>query len=199
MITYRIEQDSDSANPGEWLFGHIAYHSSRYALGTDCVSRDRLDEIKAGVDSGKLIGMPVYAYVHSGATISTSSFSCPWDSGQSGYVYCTREEAIAELGKKSLTKRTKEQALELLEDTVKVFDMYLQGDIWGYVIEDDGKELGSCWGFYGYESCKKEAEMEMLIYNSRAAVERTEKSYWEERDVQTETENQHRVRFRFTI
>jgi len=62
-----------------------------------------------------------------------------------------------------------------------------------------GQELGSCWDFYGYESCKKEAEMEILIYNSRAAVERTEKSYWEERDVQTETENQHRVRFRFTI
>ena len=37
--------------------------------------------------------------------------------------------------------------------------MYLRGDVWGYVVEDeDGEELDSLWGCYGWEYVRGEAE-----------------------------------------
>ena len=36
--------------------------------------------------------------------------------------------------------------------------MYLSGDVWGYVINDGGKNEDSCWGFYGDDYCLSEAK-----------------------------------------
>ena len=39
---------------------------------------------------------------------------------------------------------------KVLRGEVKVYDQYLQGDVYGYVIEDaDGEEIDSSWGYYG--------------------------------------------------
>jgi len=42
------------------------------------------------------IMLPLYLYDHSGITMSTGKFSCPWDSGQVGWIYCTIEKAMEE-------------------------------------------------------------------------------------------------------
>jgi len=42
--------------------------------------------------------LPVYMYDHSGITINTDGFSCPWDSGQVGVIFCTRERFLKETG-----------------------------------------------------------------------------------------------------
>nr|QMS47935.1 hypothetical protein WG33_0134 [uncultured bacterium] len=94
-------------------------------MGTEYVKRERMDAIRDGIKSGELIGMPVFAYVHSGATIraaETNPFNCPWDSGQSGFVYCTREAAKAAAGSARLTGRIKAQALAALVAQVEAFD-----------------------------------------------------------------------------
>ena len=33
--------------------------------------------------------LPLYLFDHSGITMNTSGFSCPWDSGQVGWIFCT--------------------------------------------------------------------------------------------------------------
>ena len=77
------------------MLGKITYNvHSRYRLGNEPVSLERFEAITKGVERGDLIGLPVYAYVHSGETIATTPFSCPFDSGRSGWVYCTLEEAL---------------------------------------------------------------------------------------------------------
>jgi len=154
--TLRIHQDDDPDSPANWdNLGQIAYSSSRYTLGTEHVSRDRLDEIAAGIEDGSLIGLPVYAYVHSGATISTSPFSCPWDSGQCGFVYCSASDAEDEWAGDS---HFRANALRVLSGEVKTFDQYLTGDVYGYTITDkDGDVVDSCWGFYGIECAEEEA------------------------------------------
>lgn len=178
-LRVRIEYDNDSGGPGEWdNVGQIAYCSSRETLGTERVSRDRLDEIRNGIRDGSLIGMPVYAYVHSGATISCgrklrdgtlipgNPFSCPWDSGQSGFVYCTKEKAIEEFGKKIVTAKVRAKALKCLAGEVETFDQYITGQVYGFIVErvirdEDGdevdtEELDSCWGHYGLDYCKEQ-------------------------------------------
>ena len=36
--------------------------------------------------------LPVYMYDHSGITINTTGFSCPWDSGMVGIIYVSKEK-----------------------------------------------------------------------------------------------------------
>lgn len=169
--TLRILTDDSPDSPADWdNLGQIAYCSDRYTLGTEHVSRDRLDEIAAGIEDGSLIGLPVYAYVHSGATISTSPFSCPWDSGQCGFVYCTAAKGLEEFGTKrdrlnaaegkfrKGTGSLRAKALKCLIGEVKTFDQYLRGDVYGYTITDkDGDVVDSCWGYYGIECAEQEA------------------------------------------
>ena len=195
-LRIRVEQDTDAQSPENWSnLGQIAYCSSREYLGTENVSRDRLDEISKGLRDGSLIGLPVYAYVHSGSTIRTYPFDCPWDSGQSGLVYCTKEKAIEEFGKKVLTTKAREMALSCLRSEVEAFDQYLRGDVYGVIVErvkrdEDGDEVGtevlaSCWGFYGLDYALEEAKRMAEEQAAEDLKEAAEAAYWSQRDVVT--------------
>lgn len=154
----------------------IAYSSSRSCLGTENVSKQRLYEISEGIRSGKYVGVPVWAYVHSGATISTGKplmggskkrlrmnpFNCHWDSGLSGFAYMTHEDALREWGRKRLSKQQKERAEQFIDAVVDEFAWYLSGECYGYEIVDtrgpgEPVEIDSCWGFFGMESVEIEA------------------------------------------
>ena len=200
-VRVRIVPDHDADSPENWdQLGKIAY-TGRYTLGTEFVTRDRLDEIALGIKNGDLIGMPVYAYVHSGATISCGKrlrdgtlipgnpYHCQWDSGQSGFVYCTKEKAIAEFGKKILTARIKDSVLKCLGHEVEAYDQYLTGDVYGIIVEhmvdDEWVETDSCRGFYGADYAKEEAKT-MGEYQAKLdAKEAVQRAEWEARDVVT--------------
>lgn len=155
---YEIEilQDEDPINPREDdnLGTMICFHK-RYNLGDthhynhgDYGSWDEL--LKAmEKKEGKLIALPLYLYDHSGITMSTGPFSCPWDSGQVGFIYVTLEKARAEFGKKLISKTMQAKLKGYLESEVKTYDNYLTGDVRGYKVSKDGEETDSCWGFYG--------------------------------------------------
>lgn len=156
----------------------ITYSSSRYCLGTECVSRERLDEIRDGIASGKYVGVPVWAYVHSGATISTGKklrgdtparlrenpYGCPWDSGQSGFAYMTYEDALRNWGKKRLSAQQKAQAIACIDGVVDEFAAYLRGECYGYEIVRGEDVLDSCWGFIGDEYVEQEAKAALDRY-----------------------------------
>lgn len=91
--------------------------------------------------------LPLYLYDHSGITMNTTGFSCPWDSGQVGWIYADKEKILAEYG--SLTPDTMEKAENLLHGEVEYYDHYLRGDCYGFELYRDGVEEDSCWGFIG--------------------------------------------------
>jgi len=100
--------------------------------------------------------LPLYLYDHSGITMSTSSFSCRWDSGQVGYIYCPTNTILKEYGNTNLSTLTKVE--DILEDEVKTYDQYLTGDVYGFKLYkkekcSSGHEhlefIDSCHGFYG--------------------------------------------------
>ena len=160
-VTIIVEQDPCPDSPANWdNVGRIAYCSRHHVLGTENVSKERLDEIRDGIESGDLVGLPVYAYVHGAAMIKAAEsnpFHCPWDSGQSGFVYCTKQEAIKEFGKKILTQSVKAATLRCLRGEVDTFSQYLEGDVWGYRVLVDGEEVEACWGIYGHDEALAEA------------------------------------------
>lgn len=102
-----------------------------------------------------IVILPLYLYDHSGITMSTSSFNDRWDSGQVGWIYVTKQRLVEE--------GVEEQAgKEVLVSEVEVYDKYLRGDVYGFILEEkdeDGEvvdEIDSCWGFYGLEHISEE-------------------------------------------
>ena len=133
-------------------------------------------------------------------SINTSGFSCPWDSGQVGFIYCTLEDAAKNWGVPENWKAaialpagpillegneyqpfkeinmgphmvTLRQATErVLRGEVRTYDQYLQGDVWGYEIVDNDEEvIDSCWGFYGEDCCRQEAEDALAYLQKQVA------------------------------
>jgi len=120
-----------------------------YSTGSDCIMVAQ--EARKQGD----IAHPLYLYDHSGITISLLPFSCPWDSGQVGFVIIRREKMLKEFSAKKFSKSLKAKALKIAEGEVQTYDQYLRGEIYGYKIDEDGD---SCWGFYGQEDCLTEAK-----------------------------------------
>ena len=175
-INIRIEQDLDPESPRQWdnLGEIIAFHR-RYNLGDkhdiDSGNFDGWDEMEDYLRRHYAVVLPLYLYDHSALTISTRPFSCPWDSGQVGFIVSSRDKILAEYGGKRLTKKTLELVEQVLEGEIRTYDQYLTGDVWGYVIEDEeGNLVDSCWGFFGREYAESEAEAAAKYYEQKEAA-----------------------------
>jgi len=180
MYTLKIEIDNYPLNPRtEWDNAtHMAFFHNRYTLGDSDVpfnsdDFDSWEKIKKHIKNHlDAVCLPVYIYDHGGVSISTTPFSCRWDSGQIGFVYMTRDEIRKAYGVKRITKAVLEKAYTLMQAEIDVYDAYLRGDVYGYIIEDeDGNEVSSCWGFYGYDYCQQagQAELDQLNAKLKAA------------------------------
>lgn len=96
--------------------------------------------------------LPLYLYDHSGLTISTSSFSCPWDSGMVGVIFMSKQDMRDNFNVKKVTKFIREKARDLMKAEVEDYDYYLTGQCYGYSIykdKDSLDEIESCYGFIG--------------------------------------------------
>ena len=156
-ITAVLEYDELCQGPEEFgMLGKIYYlNKSRYRLGTASVSSEKMDEIALKIKQGALIGLPVYAYVHSGVALVTTPFSCGFDSGLSGFIACTPEDACAWYG----NEMANTEILEVLRNEVEEFSKFLAGDVYVIKILVDGEEKDAIGGHYGFDyavTCAKE-------------------------------------------
>jgi len=99
---------------------------------------------KSGLDA---ICLPVYLYSHSGDTISTTPFSCRWDSGQLGFIYCSKEQVRKDFSWKRITAKRLEEIKKYLKSEVDQYDKYLTGEVWFTSITKEGDdEIIDCCG-----------------------------------------------------
>jgi hypothetical protein len=165
---YQIEiiQDTDIQSPREDdnIGTMVCFH--------DCFSGDEhnynhgdynsWDEMEEDIIRNENVGviLPLYLYDHSGLTMNTTGFNCPFDSGQVGFIFISKETIRNEFGVKYVTKKVREKIEKQLVGEVETFDQYLTGDVYGFRITDTEKdeEVDSCWGFYGSEYCMEEAK-----------------------------------------
>lgn len=166
-LTINIIPDFDPESPREWdNLGTILYSSSaRECIGDRAVGREEMNEIMNRKD---IVCLPVYAYIHSGVTINTTGFSCTWDSGQCGIIYVTYADVLKEWSRKRMSKKLRAQIEDNLRGEIATYDQYLRGDVYGYSISKkntcetcehtDDEVLDSCWGFYGIDYCREEAQ-----------------------------------------
>lgn len=144
-FTVRIRQDPDSMSPRECdNLGKIVHWHRRYDLG-ERVSPDWEPPEGAFV-------LPVYMIDHSGIALNTEGFGCPWDSGQVGWIYVTREDAAEAFGWNvplRMTAKRKNTVTDALRAEIKVYSQYLSGECFGFEIEGTDGSQDSCWGFIG--------------------------------------------------
>lgn len=135
-----IMEPFDCDMPKTWgidLSNHRDYKSPTYGEACPADMEDLMMDLSI---EGYTV-LPVFLYSHSGRTVSTSPFSCTWDSGCAGVAYISNAEA---------EKEGIPDPEEYLKNTVKELDYHMTGQLYGYVIEDEnGENIDSCWGFVG--------------------------------------------------
>lgn len=99
-------------------------------------------------NSEDIFMLPIYMYSHGGSTINTTGFSCPWDSGQIGFIYVLKEEAEKYLGSTGDKEKDAENIFGMLRDDIRYWDMYIRGEIYYLdIIENDNEEDMDSYGF----------------------------------------------------
>ena len=146
-----VTADPDPTDPRhdyDHLCTMVCWHR-RYELGGkhDWTTPE---EFRAAMDERPHIRLPIYLYDHSGITIATTPFSCPWDSGQIGWIFVEEPKLRAEFADVSDPAELREKAETLMRAEVMEYDQYLTGDVWCARIEDRNRNtLDSCCGFFG--------------------------------------------------
>ena len=166
--TIDIHADYDACDPRENdnLGTMVCFHR-RYALG-DKHELDLETAILVEQDP-QVISLPLYLYDHSGITMNTTGFSCPWDSGKVGFIYVTLDKVRAEFSVKRVGKALRRKVEKILKGEVEYYDKYLTGSFVGFIIEaPDSGDIDSCWGFSDKGDMLKEC---------RAIIDQ----YWKER------------------
>jgi hypothetical protein len=151
--TIKVWPEEDPMNPRtDWdnLGTMLCFHR-RYSLG----DKHDYDLDDARVLEGRIpksggVVLPLYLYDHSGITIRTHPFSCPWDSGKIGFIYAGSDKIRKEYGWKRITKARREKIEAYLRAEVQTYDDYLTGNVYGYIVENpEGEAVDSCSGYYG--------------------------------------------------
>ena len=148
--TIEVDYDSDPISPREddniCVF-HIAHRN--YSFGDKNYNTfESIEEARKQALRDRDIVLPLYMLNHSGITISLSPFSCPWDSGQVGFVQIPRQKILENFGKKRISKQIREKALGIAKGEVQTLDSYLRGEVYEFDV-DNGQDY--CSGFYSIE------------------------------------------------
>lgn len=157
-------------------------------------------------DIGAIAAMPLFLYEHSGITMRTGSLiflgedevtredtdsrnrfafdADGWDTSFVGFIVAD-EESLTKCCGDDAEYRTREWLEDMLRTEVEVYAMYLEGQVYGYIVGENTPFEDSCWGFLGFEHVKEEANDVAKIVAEETAKEANERADWAARDVMT--------------
>ncbi|MBW1953643.1 MAG: hypothetical protein JRI66_11270 [Deltaproteobacteria bacterium] len=178
-LVAEIHYDPDPESPRTWdNLGTLALSSRFAGIADEVIDRDGLERIEREA----AVCLRVWFYDHGGVGFSTDRsrypFNCPWDSGLAGVIYVDRDRILREYGGKRLTHKLRQQAAKVLQGEVEILDEWATGQVYGYKIyrletcnlgHQHRELIDSCWGFYGLDYVKQEAQ-EALEYYQKQAV-----------------------------
>lgn len=157
----RVYQEEEPTDVREYHCGTkmVCFHN-RYTLGDkhnyqkeDYNSWEELKEQIIKDNEGTIV-LPLYLYDHSGLSISTTPFSCKWDSGQVGWIYSTENYVTS----------------ESMDIDVQTYDKYLKGEIYHYVVSkievcekghEHEEEIENIGGWFDIDDCLENGLLEI--------------------------------------
>ena len=149
LCIYDEEMESPRDFYSDTNIGKMVCFHRRYNLGDkhDFKNPSEVEEwFNVNKDEIAFI-MPLYLLDHSGLVMSTHDFCDPWDSGQVGYIYCTKEN-LKKHGYDETT--TKEELESLLNLEVQQYSDWLMGipQCYGFYITDENDDTIYNQGIY---------------------------------------------------
>jgi len=157
MNRLKVVHDSSADSPRSWdnLGKMICFHN-RYDLGDkhnyNADDYSGWEEMKKAIikEENPAVILPLYLYDHSGISISTSPFSCRWDSGQIGFVLVSKKQVVEEFGGVRVSSKKRVKIESIIEAEVKTYTQYVEGEVYGFqIVDEDDEVIDSCYGFYG--------------------------------------------------
>ena len=109
---------------------------------------------------------PVYAYIHSGVSLSLGKtkypFTCPFDTSMRGYMLVSKmdEDSLREYQSYDRYKgKSGDEIMRMIaEMEISLWNIYLSGDVWDITITDEKEdEVDSLCNIYGYDYAVQEA------------------------------------------
>lgn len=163
--TLKIIPDENPLNPRtdcDHLGIMLCWHR-RYSLGDSHPYDTPQDFEESAAAKDMFVCLPVYLLDHSGLYVSVNDFNDSWDSGQLGFIYCTKQDAQKWFNN---TDVTEDEIKKELTAEVEEYNDYLNGAWYGFLIEGlDGEVEDSCGGFR-YDGSMKRLASEMKSYVS---------------------------------
>ena len=161
--TLKIIPDENPLNPRtdcDHLGIMLCWHR-RYSLGDSHPYDTPQDFAESAAAKDMFVCLPVYLLDHSGLYVSVNDFNDSWDSGQLGFIYCTKQDAQKWFNN---TDVTEDEIKKELTAEVEEYNDYLNGAWYGFLIEGlDGEVEDSCGGFR-YDGSMKKLASEMKSY-----------------------------------
>jgi hypothetical protein len=161
-ITVTIHYDEEPMSPRDWDNLGVMWCSHRdYTLGDDRLPNhiDSMSELVEYVKKhhGATVVLPLYLLDHSGLSMRAGSPSPfdpgGWDTSLVGVIFDTED-----------TRRECGTPLDLIEEVlrseVEIYSMYLEGRVYGYVIQSPDGDEDSCWSYYDIDQCREDARSE---------------------------------------
>lgn len=184
--TYELEiartDWADSPLEGDFyklVTAHRNYRFEGLQLPSQCNSIDAaFDEYldNLGLSRLSVIYQEVYIYDHSGLAISTTPFSCRWDSGQVGFIYVTKKDVRRNYNVKHISPKLYKQVVDNMGDILRnEYQSYLNGEYYGFNCE----ELDiSCGGFLGSDH-ERSGLLEYACEDAKYMIKHRAKKHFE--------------------
>ena len=161
---YEVETyyDEGAESPREWGPLGTIYSNHRDYSPDGRMIDEVLDEDGRITIKETHYYLPVYAYIHSGISLSCGDLlNDQWDSGLFGIIAVSKDKIRKEYGCKRVSKNLREKVLDILRAEVETLNQYFNGEVYSYAVADKkGDIVESCCGYYSYEDCEQDAVWE---------------------------------------
>ena len=150
-----VGYDQYAESPREWA-EYSKVFSQHRGLRGDFQYQGIYDSLEEEFDKRigfkNVVAVPVYLYEHSGIVLDTKPFSCPFDSGQLGYIYYPKDVIRKVYGWERLSQKRIAELEKYLKGEVEEWSQYVSGEVYWFRVEDEeGEVLDSCGGIYDIE------------------------------------------------
>lgn len=172
-FTANIYYDTDTLNPRkDWdNLGKIVSRKLTSDVNFKFSGDRETDIERLKQEFGATVILPIYMYSHGGETINTTGFSCPWDSGQVGWIFATTEDICKEYNCKRVNPAIRHRVAQILIGEIETYDQYIRGEVYGYELFDKtGNVIDSCCRIYGFDYVKEEVSS-LIDWHIRQAAE----------------------------
>lgn len=172
-VNFTVEYDQDAESPDHCenddcfiVADYRDFTTVKQALDIDYI-RETIEKKKKMFVDGYWI-FPVSIYNHSGIALSLCSTFVQdyggWDTTHGRAFACVKRQ-------KGWTY-TREQAIKIAQSLVEEWDLYFEGSVFGYSIDEEFLDE-SCWGYFGDNAdyCISEAESIIDGYIERTEAE----------------------------